>query len=220
MVKVAMIGAGSVVFASRLATDILSWPALQDSTIALMDIDQGRLDTATGFVRQLVAQEKLPTRVVSTLDRREALDGADYVVVMIQVGGLEMYEPDVVIPRRYGVDQTVGDTLGPGGVFRGLRTVPVLLDICDDVAELCPEALLINYSNPMAINCWAMEAISSVQTLGLCHSVQGTAERLGRLHRRARRGGRLLGGRHQPPGLVPPLRVEGTRTPTRSSSRS
>ncbi len=178
MVKVAMIGAGSVVFASRLATDILSWPALQDSTIALMDIDQGRLDTATGFVRQLVAQEDLPTKVVSTLDRREALDGADYVVVMIQVGGLEMYEPDVVIPRRYGVDQTVGDTLGPGGVFRGLRTVPVLLDICDDVAELCPDALLINYSNPMAINCWAMESISSVQTLGLCHSVQGTAAQL------------------------------------------
>lgn len=178
MVKVAMIGAGSVVFASRLATDILSWPELQDSTIALMDIHPGRLETIAGFVNQLVAQEKLPAKVQSTLDRREALDGADYVVAMIQVGGLEMYEPDVMIPRRYGVDQTVGDTLGPGGVFRGLRTIPVLLDICKDMGQLCPDALLINYSNPMALNCWAMQAATNIRTLGLCHSVQGTAERL------------------------------------------
>ena len=178
MAKIAMIGAGSVVFASRLATDILSWPALQSSTIALMDIDAGRLATAEGYVKSLVAQERLPTKVEATLDRRAALDGADYVVVMIQVGGLEMYEPDVVIPRRYGVDQTVGDSLGPGGVFRGLRTIPVLLDICRDMAELCPNALLINYSNPMALNCIAMEHLSSIRTVGLCHSVQGTAARL------------------------------------------
>lgn len=178
MAKIAMIGAGSVVFASRLATDILSWPELQDSTIALMDIHPGRLETIAGYVKQLVDQEKLPAKVVSTLDRREALDGADYVVVMIQVGGLEMYEPDVMIPRKYGIDQTVGDSLGPGGVFRGLRTMPVLLDICRDMAELCPSALLINYSNPMAMNCWAMEEATKIKSLGLCHSVQGTAERL------------------------------------------
>ncbi len=178
MAKIAMIGAGSVVFASRLATDILSWPELQDSTLALMDVHQGRLETIAGYVRQLVAQEQLPARVESTPDRRAALEGADYVVVMIQVGGLEMFEHDVAIPRRYGVDQTVGDTLGPGGVFRGLRTIPVLLDICKDMAELCPDALLVNYSNPMAMNCWAMEAATKIWTLGLCHSVQGTAAQL------------------------------------------
>ena len=178
MTKIAMIGAGSVVFASRLAMDILSWPALQDCTLALMDVHQGRLDTAASFVRQAIRQAGLPAKVEATLDRRQALAGADYVIVMIQVGGLEMYEPDVVIPRRYGIDQTVGDTLGPGGVFRGLRTVPVLLDICRDIEALAPTALLINYSNPMAINCLAMETATRVNSLGLCHSVQGTAERL------------------------------------------
>ena len=158
MPKVAMIGAGSTVFAKRLMIDILSWPELAETTIALMDIDPERLQLVEALARQLVAQQQLPARVEATTDRRAALDGADYVVVTIQVGGLEMFERDVEIPRRYGVDQTVGDSLGPGGVFRGLRTVPVLLDLCRDMAELCPKALLINYSNPMAINCWAVGA--------------------------------------------------------------
>jgi alpha-galactosidase len=173
-----MIGAGSVVFARRLMIDILSWPDLADSTIALMDIDPGRLGLIDAFARQLVAQERLPATITATTDRRAALGGADYVVVMIQVGGLEMFEHDVAIPRRYGIDQTVGDTLGPGGVFRGLRTIPVLLDICRDMADLCPRALLINYSNPMAINCWAVGAATDIAAIGLCHSVQGTSERL------------------------------------------
>ena len=178
MAKVTLIGAGSVVFASRLATDILSWPDLQAGTICLMDIHAGRLETITGYIKQLVAQQHLPTIVESTQDRRAALAGADYVIIMTQIGGLAMYEHDVVIPRRYGIDQTVGDSLGPGGVFRGLRSIPVLVDICRDMEELCPNALLINYSNPMAINCLAMERASKIKTLGLCHSVQGTAELL------------------------------------------
>jgi alpha-galactosidase len=178
--KIAMIGAGSVVFAKRLMTDILSWPALQGGEIALMDIHQGRLDMIHALGTRLVAQERLPARIGKTLDRREALDGADYVISMIQVGGLEMYAPDVEIPRRYGVDQTVGDTLGPGGVFRGLRTIPALTAIARDMEALCPHALFINYSNPMNINMWAVSRASRIQNVGLCHSVQGTAERLAR----------------------------------------
>ena len=113
--KIAMIGAGSVVFAKRLLVDLLSWPALRDSEIALMDIHQGRLDLIHALGTRLVQQEGLGARITRTTDRRAALDSADYVICSIQVGGLEMYEPDVEIPRRYGIDQTVGDTLGPGG---------------------------------------------------------------------------------------------------------
>jgi alpha-galactosidase len=178
--KIAMIGAGSVVFARRLMTDLLSWPALQESEIALMDIHQGRLDLIQALGTRLVQQEHLPARISKTTDRREALDGADYVVCSIQVGGLEMYEADVEIPRRYGVDQTVGDTLGPGGVFRGLRTVPVLTAIGKDMEALCPQALFVNYSNPMNINMWGFSASTRVRNIGLCHSVQGTAEQLAR----------------------------------------
>jgi alpha-galactosidase len=178
--KIAMIGAGSVVFARRLMTDLLSWPALQESEIALMDIHQGRLDLIQALGTRLVQQERIPARISKTTDRREALDGADYVICSIQVGGLEMYEADVEIPRRYGIDQTVGDTLGPGGVFRGLRTVPVLTAIGKDMEALCPHALFVNYSNPMNINMWGFSASTRVRNIGLCHSVQGTAEQLAR----------------------------------------
>src|SRR5919109_1560972 len=143
-----MIGAGSVVFAQRLTTDILSWPALEESTITLMDVDPARLELIGGLAERLIRERRLPARVETTTGRRAALDGADAVVVMIQVGGVKAVRPDVEIPHRYGVDQAVGDTLGPGGVFRALRTIPVLLDICRDMAELCPKALMINYSNP------------------------------------------------------------------------
>jgi len=177
-----MIGAGSVVFAKRLMTDLLSWPSLQHAEIALMDIHQGRLDMIHALGTRLVQQEQLPATVTKTTDRRKALDGADYVICSIQVGGLEMYEHDVEIPRRYGIDQTVGDTLGPGGVFRGLRTVPILVSIGRDMEELCPHALFINYSNPMNINMWGFSRATggTIRNIGLCHSVQGTAERLAR----------------------------------------
>jgi len=180
MVKITFIGAGSVVFASRLLGDIFSHPELADSTISLMDINPERLDLITKLARLMTSKYAPKARIESTLNRRESLRDADYVIIMIQVGGLEAFEKDIYIPLKYGVNQEVGDTIGPGGVFRGLRTIPVLLDICRDMEELCPDALLINYANPMAINCWAMNEATSIKNVGLCHSVQGTAMQLAR----------------------------------------
>jgi alpha-galactosidase len=177
-VKIAIIGAGSVVFAQRLTTDILSWSELQDATITLMDLNEERLALISSLVDRLVREQRLPARIERTTDRRTALEGADYVIVAIQIGGVAAVRPDVEIPHRYGIDQAVGDTLGPGGVFRGLRTIPVLLDLCRDMVALCPRALLINYSNPMAMNCWAIAAATPIRAIGLCHSVQGTSRRL------------------------------------------
>ena len=180
MAKIAFIGAGSVVFASRLLSDIFCHPELRESTISLMDIDAERLGLIDKLAG-LVASKYAPNaEIESTLDRREALKDSDYVIIMIQVGGLEAFELDINIPLEYGVNQEVGDTMGPGGVFRGLRTIPVLLDICRDMEDLCPDALLINYANPMAINCWAMDKATDIRNVGLCHSVQGTAMQLAR----------------------------------------
>ena len=181
MPKITIIGAGSVVFTRNLTSDILLVPELQDSTITLMDIDPERLETARALVQKLVDARGLPAKVEATLDRRQALDGAGYAISTIQVGGIEAFEHDIEIPLKYGVDQCVGDTLNPGGVFRGLRTIPVLLDVCRDMDELCsPDALLINYSNPMGINSWAVTEATSRPYVGLCHSVQGTSEMLAR----------------------------------------
>ncbi|CAA9567193.1 MAG: GH4 [uncultured Thermomicrobiales bacterium] len=179
MAKITIIGAGGYVFPLRLVGDILSLPALQSSTITLMDIDAGRLEGTASAARDLVAHYGFPATIEATTDRRAALDGAGYVIVTFQVGGLEAYAHDVQIPRRYGLDQTVGDTLGPGGVFRFLRSAPALTDIASDMAEVCPDALLINYANPMAMNCWFLSSLG-VKTVGLCHSVQGTSHMLAR----------------------------------------
>ncbi|MDO8682265.1 MAG: alpha-glucosidase/alpha-galactosidase [Armatimonadota bacterium] len=179
MPKVAFIGAGSVVFAQRLISDILSFPELQGSTLSLMDIDRERIELSGRAARMLISQNNLPAEVEWTTDRQKALDGADYVIVMVQIGGLSAVELDINIPMSYGIDQDIGDSLGPGGVFRGLRTIPVLLDICRDMEDLCPNALLINYSNPMALNCWGLSAgQDKIKYVGLCHSVQGTAQNL------------------------------------------
>jgi len=175
---VTFVGAGSVVFASRLLCDIISHPELRESTICLMDINAERLRLIDKLARLTVAKYAPKAKVESTIDRKQALKDADYVVIMIQVGGLEAFEKDIYIPLKYGVSQEVGDTLGPGGVFRGLRTIPVLLDICHDMEDLCSDALLINYANPMAINCWAMNKATKIRNVGLCHSVQGTAMQL------------------------------------------
>lgn len=180
MPKIALIGAGSVVFARRLTVDILSWPELADGTIALMDIDAESLNVMGQLAQRMVREQGLPTEIVVTEDRRQALDGADYVITSIDVGGRELRERDVAIPQQYGVYQTVADTIGPGGVFRALRTTPVLVDIARDMEELCPRALLLNYTNPMNINMWAIGEATSVPTVGLCHSVQGTAGQLAR----------------------------------------
>ncbi|UCC63556.1 MAG: alpha-glucosidase/alpha-galactosidase, partial [Anaerolineae bacterium] len=178
MPKITLIGAGSVVFTRNLSSDILLTPALQASTIALMDIDPHRLAQAHSLVQAIVEQRGLKARVEATIDRREAVRDADYVITTFQQGGLDAYQLDIEIPQRYGVEQCVGDTLGPGGVFRALRTIPVLIDLCHDMDDLAPDALLLNYVNPMAANCWAVDVATGRPHVGLCHSVQGTSEML------------------------------------------
>lgn len=179
MPRIAFIGAGSIVFARNLIVDILSFPALRDSIVSLMDIDPERLEICGQVATAIVDKHKLPAKIEWGTDRRKALDGADYVVTMFQVGGYDAVEMDINIPLKYGVDQDIGDTLGPGGVFRGARSIAVLLDICRDMEELCPDALLVNYSNPMAINCWGLNlGQDKIKSVGLCHSVQGTAHQL------------------------------------------
>ncbi|AWN21963.1 alpha-glucosidase/alpha-galactosidase [Deinococcus irradiatisoli] len=179
MFKIAIIGAGGQVFPLRLAADILSFPALQHCTLSLMDINPERLKVTEENVRRLSAHHQLPAQIEATTDQREALAGADAVIVTFQVGGLEAYRLDVEIPRRYGLDQPVGDTLGPGGVMRFLRSVPAYRQLAEDMLELCPDALLINYANPMAMSCWYLSKLG-VHTVGLCHSVQGTTHLLAR----------------------------------------
>lgn len=178
MAKIVLIGAGSVIFARNLIIDLITFPALQSSTFSLVDIDEERLELTTKLIERLKEQENLSITIESTTKRRSALREADYVINMIQVGGLETYRLDVDIPRKFGIDQTVGDTLGPGGVFRGLRTIPILLDIARDIEEICPKALFINYANPMAILCWALNKATRIKNVGLCHSVRGTARTL------------------------------------------
>lgn len=180
LAKIVIIGAGSHVFSKNLITDFLSYPELRECTISLMDINKEALDMTTAFTKKLIKQHGLGTKLESTTDRKTALEGADYVIVSIRVGGLEANKPDLLIPAKYGVKQGVGDTIGPGGVFYGLRHIPVLLDICHDMENLCPEALLINYTNPMAMLCWAINDYSRIKNVGLCHSVQGTAYELSR----------------------------------------
>ncbi len=177
MAKIAVIGAGGYVFPLRLVGDLLSFPALRHSTISLMDIDGERAERTAAAARTLVAHYGFPTQIEVTTDRRAALDGAGYVIVTFQVGGLDAYRHDVEIPRRYGLDQPVGDTLGPGGVMRFLRSAPAYAALAADMRDLCPRALLINYANPMAMNCWYLSELG-IKTVGLCHSVQGTSRML------------------------------------------
>jgi alpha-galactosidase len=178
MPKITLIGAGSVVFTRNLCSDILLAPALQESTIALMDIDAKRLRQARDLVQAIIDFRRLNARVEVTTDRREAVRGADYVITTFQQGGLDAYKLDIEIPQRYGVEQCVGDTLGPGGVFRALRSIPVLLDLCCDMDAVVSNALLLNYVNPMAANCWAVNVGTGRPHVGLCHSVQGTSRML------------------------------------------
>lgn len=179
MVKIAFIGAGSTVFAKNLMGDILAFPEFTDATFALMDIDEERLKTSVEVAHTVNKVLGTNATIEATTNRREALTGAKYVICMIQVGG---YKPSTVIdfdiPKKYGLRQTIGDTLGIGGIMRGLRTIPVLLDIAQDMEEVCPDALFLNYVNPMAINQWALSRGSGIKTVGLCHSVPHTAHEL------------------------------------------
>jgi len=174
MVRISFIGAGSVVFARNLLTDVLTFPELQDSTISLMDVDEDRLATVTEVIERTVDEHDLDATVESTTDRRESLADADYVINAIHVGGREPFENEIEIPREHGVRQAVGDTLGPGGVFRALRTIPTMLDVARDMEAVCPDALLLNYTNPMAMLCWAVDEATDVDVIGLCHSVPHT----------------------------------------------
>jgi alpha-galactosidase len=182
MTKITFIGAGSTIFAKNLLGDILSFPELTQSKICLYDIDSERLRETEALARIIVQQIDANPSIEVTNDRCRALDGANYAINMIQVAG---YRPGTVIdfeiPKRYGLRQTIGDTLGIGGIMRGLRTIPVLLEIAEDMEALCPDVLHLNYVNPMAINCWALNRASSIKTIGLCHSVQGTANHLARM---------------------------------------
>ncbi len=169
-----MIGAGSLIFCKTLVMDILATEALKESEICLMDRVQLKLDMAEAFVQRVIRENNVPAKVSATLDRRKALEGADYVVIMIQVGGLEAFRHDYEIPLKYGVDQCIGDSLGPGGVFRALRTIPVLADIARDMRSLCPQAIILNYANPMAACCLALGQVTQNPYIGLCHGVQTT----------------------------------------------
>jgi alpha-galactosidase len=179
--KITFIGAGSTVFAKNLIGDILSFAELGDSTICLFDIDENRLKTSEVVARRIAETLGASATVEATTDRARALDGASYAINMIQVGG---YRPctvtDFEIPKRYGLRQTIADTLGIGGIMRGLRTIPVLIDMCKEMERRCPDVVHLNYVNPMAMNCWALSEATKVRTVGLCHSVQHTAGELAR----------------------------------------
>jgi alpha-galactosidase len=169
MPKITFIGAGSLVFTRNLCSDILSTPCLQDSEISLMDIDTTRLEESRQIVQKIADEGKLAARITASTDRAQSVRGADYVITTFQQGGLEAYAQDIEIPKKYGVEQCVGDTLGPGGVFRALRTIPVLIDLCHELDRYAPSALLLNYVNPMAANCWAVDVATGRPHVGLCH---------------------------------------------------
>jgi len=175
MRKIAVIGAGSVVFCKTLILDIMATEGLDDTQFALMAPTKNRTPQVEEFLKKVIKKHGLRTEVYVTTDRRDALKDAGYVIATFQVGGVSAFELDYSIPMKYGVDQCIGDTLGPGGVFRALRSIPVALDMARDMEELCPNALLLNYVNPMAMVCWALGE-TNVKFVGLCHGVQTTLD--------------------------------------------
>jgi len=180
MTKLTFIGAGSFGFTRGLVRDVLTFPLLRDAEICLMDIDDERLEFALKSVEKIIQLGNYPAKVWATKDRIEALRGADVVLVTILVGSTDVWRHDIEIPKKYNVDFNVGDTRGTAGIFRALRTIPVMVSIAKDMEQYCPDALMLNYTNPMAMLCRAMNRASNIQLTGLCHSVQGTAEMLAR----------------------------------------
>ena len=180
--KIAFIGAGSTVFMKNIIGDVLHRPALKGATVALMDPNPERLAESAIVAGKLSSTLGASAKIETHADQKKALAGADFVVVAFQIGG---YEPSTVIdfevPKKYGLRHTIADTLGVGGIMRGLRTVPHLWKLCEDMMNICPNAILMQYVNPMAINTWAISAkYPKIKQVGLCHSVQGTAEELAR----------------------------------------
>ncbi|MFY9814499.1 MAG: alpha-galactosidase [Dehalococcoidales bacterium] len=178
MAKIVIIGAGSHVFASRFITDIISYPELREGTITLMDIAAEPLALTTAFAKRIVEQNKFNTKIESTTDRRKALEGADYVLITIKVGGGHHLDKERDISLKYGLDQGDMACVGSGGAFDSIRHIPPILDICSDMEELCPHALLLNYTNPMATISWSISDYTKIKNVGLCHSVFGTAKTL------------------------------------------
>jgi alpha-galactosidase len=180
MTRITFIGAGSIGFTRTLVRDILTFPRLADAELVLMDIDAERLEFAERSVRRIIELGNYPATVKTTLSRAEALQGADVVMVTILAGGVQVWRHDIEIPKQFGIDINVGDTRGPSGIFRALRTIPEMLSIAKDMEKYCPNAMMLNYTNPMAMLCRAMQRESNIAITGLCHSVQGTAEMLAR----------------------------------------
>ena len=180
MTRITFIGAGSIGFTRTLVRDILTFPRLADAELVLMDIDAERLEFAERSVRRIIELGNYPATVKTTLSRAEALQGADVVMVTILAGGVHVWRHDIEIPKQFGIDINVGDTRGPSGIFRALRTIPEMLAIAKDMEKYCPNAMMLNYTNPMAMLCRAMQRESNIAITGLCHSVQGTAEMLAR----------------------------------------
>ncbi len=175
MTKITFIGAGSLGFTGELVRDILTFPLLEDATLSLMDINAERLEWAKKGVKRLIAASNWPAKVEATTDRAEALKGADVVLTTILAGSTEVWRHDIEIPKKYGVDINVGDTRGPSGIFRFLRTINPMMDVVRDMEKYCPNAVLLNYTNPMAMLCAALQRQTFIPVTGLCHSVQGTA---------------------------------------------
>ena len=180
MARIVFIGAGSFGFTRGLVKDLLTFPQLRDATIVLMDINKERLDFSRKAVQRIIKEGKYPARLEVTMDRKKALKEADAVVCTILAGSIDVWRYDIEIPKKYGVDINIGDTRGVSGIFRALRTIPMMLSICKDMERLCPDAILLNYTNPMAMLCRAMQRESKIKVSGLCHSVQGTAAMLAR----------------------------------------
>lgn len=178
MKKFAFIGAGSYIFTRNLVRDLFTFPAFEDCHIALMDINPLRLEEITACVNKINAAFGNKATVTSTMNRAEALEGADGVVCTVFNGDIDIWRYDIEIPKEYGVDINVGDTRSVSGIFRALRNIPLMLDICRDIEKYCPKAVFLNYTNPMSMLCKAMQANTRVEVTGLCHSVQGTAKML------------------------------------------
>lgn len=180
MPKIAIIGAGSMVFTQAFLNDMFATPCLKDATYALMGPTLSKLKSVENYAKKVIQKNDLNVQVYCTTDRRDALKDADYVIIILQIGGKKTSAIDIDIPKKYGIDQAIGDTLGPGGVFRALRTIPVMIDIARDIEELCPKALVLNYVNPMAAVCLALGKATNVKFIGLCHGVQTTIDLISR----------------------------------------
>jgi alpha-galactosidase len=178
MAKIAFIGAGSLGFTRGLVRDILTYDLLKNSTLVLMDINKERLDFAVKACQSIIDRGNYPAKIIATMDRVEALKGADAVLCTILAGDVDIWKHDILIPKTYGIDTNVGDTRSVSGIFRAMRTIPVMLSIVKDMEKHCPDAILLNYTNPMSMLCRAMQRSTFIKVTGLCHSVQGTAEML------------------------------------------